>query len=61
MICMTARLFNTGYLFSCHMGEDGSVNHDVGKKGSGAEEITYQFIMTNPDGTPIDQTGILSS
>jgi Tfp pilus assembly protein PilV len=50
--------FNTGYLFSCHMGEDGSVNHDVGKKGSGAEEITYQFIMTNPDGTPIDQTSI---
>ena len=39
---------------TCHMGDDGSVSGNTGKKGSGAEEVIYQFIMTNQDGTAID-------
>ena len=42
------------------MDEGGNFSPGLGKKGSGAEEITYQFIMTNPDGTVIDPADIPS-
>lgn len=45
---------------SCYMDEDGNFSTGLGRKGSGAEEIIYQFIMTNPDGTVIDPADIPS-
>ena len=47
-------VFNGGESFSCYMNENGLVEHGVGEKGNGAEKISYQFIMTDTDGTQIE-------
>ncbi len=54
------QVFNSGPLFSCYMNEDGVLVHEVGKKGTGAKQINYQFIMTNPDGSTVDTSNIPS-
>ena len=43
-------------LFSCHMEDDGSLRGGVGYKGTGAEQIAYQFKMTDVQGVPLRPT-----
>ncbi len=42
--------------FSCHMEDDGSLRGGVGYKGTGAEQIAYQFKMTDVQGVPLEPT-----